>query len=49
MASKRALIRTLEARIAKKKDGILACYEIIAEHQPKLAELEKQLEAARAQ
>jgi len=49
MANKSKIIRQLEAKIAKKKDGLLACYEIIAEQQPKLAALEKQLQAARSQ
>jgi len=49
MANTSKLIRHLEAKIAKKKDGLLACYETIAEHQPKLAALEKQLQAARSQ
>jgi len=49
MANTSKLIRQLEAKIAKKKDGLLACYEIIAEHQPKLAALEKQLQSARSQ
>ena len=40
--------RILEQRIAKKKDGLLACYEIIAEHQPKLAALEAELARLRA-
>ena len=33
----------LKYRIAKKKDGLLACYQLIAEQQPKLAALEAQL------
>ena len=45
----RKLVRELEAKISKKKDGILACYQIIAEQQPKLDELEKKLSAARKQ
>jgi uncharacterized coiled-coil protein SlyX len=40
-------IRFLEAQIAKKQDGILACYEIIAEHQPKLDRMKEELQELR--
>lgn len=47
MGRKPASVRSLEQRIAKKKDGLLACYEIIAEQQPKLAALEAELQNMR--
>ena len=43
----RKAIRTLEAKIAKKQDGLLACYEIIAEQQPKLERMKAELQALR--
>ena len=40
-------VRRLEAKIARKKDGILAAYELIAQMQPKLHALEQELAALR--
>jgi len=37
----RRIISSLGAKIAKNQDGILACYEIIAEHQPKLDRMKR--------
>lgn len=43
MARQPAAERVLEHLIAKKKDGLLACYQIIAEQTPKLNAMEAEL------
>ena len=43
----RSAIRVLEAKISKKQVGLLACYEIIAEQQPKLERMKIELQELR--
>jgi hypothetical protein len=43
MSKDSAEISKLAAKIAKKKDGLLACYQVIAEQAPKLALMEAEL------
>ena len=43
-----ARIRELEHKISVKKDSVLAAYELIAEQQPKVTAMEKELSELRA-